>query len=338
MVTLVALVSNIEMTIKGREYSSEDRFLAKELEKRGLKVELVLPEVLLPLSTFDACTKFVVNSELLKRANAVFFRNNYGGALEMEYRAALNRFLVHGETNERKKVFNDFEGCKGDYRGKQHLLDLYAAEYPVIPSTINAEDLNTRAPFNTAAHFMVKSMTGADSNALQGNLTKEQAQRECTTLTRSGEPFVIQPMVEFLYEVSFFFFNGEFMYAMYNGADSSDSSSTSEELDETAKRWTLRVYDPTDADLEFAQRFVDWNACTRQIQRVDACRICARAGEGVEDAGPLLLMELEDYCCWLSLAELADQRPPLLEKFVDSLAASLKQFAAGDCDSKAGKS
>jgi hypothetical protein len=320
------------MCIKGREYSSEDIFLGKELEKRGFTVELVLPELLLPLKS-SATDEVDVNSELLSRTDAVFFRNNYGGEREIEYRAALNQFVLHGEIAERKKVFNDFSGCKGDFCGKQHLLDLYASGFPVIPSTIHAEDLNTLAPFNTAERFMVKSMTGADSNGMQGNLTRENALLEFAAMTAGGDPFVIQPMVAFVYEVSFVFFGGEFMYAMYNGANVSADTGDSDTTDETTKRWALRVYDPTDADLEFAQRFVDWNSCERQIQRVDACRIRADGASGgvagKDQAGELLLMELEDYCCWLSLAELAEQRPPLLKKFVDRLASSISQFTTG---------
>lgn len=40
-------------------------------------------------------------------------------------------------------------------------------------------------------------------------------------------------------------------------------------------------------------------------------------------------MEVEDYNCWLSLGDLASQRPVLLHKFVDRLAIRLFDFVSG---------
>ena len=57
------------------------------------------------------------------------------------------------------------------------------------------------------------------------------------------------------------------------------------------RRWELVPYVPTDDDLVFAQRFVDWNALDVGVQRVDACR--------TRD-GALLLVELEDLNPYLS--------------------------------------
>lgn len=170
----VALVSHLTFPINGRDYGSEDKLLAEQLRSRGFHVQLVLPETLFPVS--PAGVLIPVNEELLKSFDAVFCRNNYGGKLEKEYRAALDAFYCTHEQGW--KVFNDFKGCKGDYCGKQHLIDLYNAGYPVIPSTINVIDLESRAPFNANTKFMVKSMTGADSNGIKKDLSKEQAQRE----------------------------------------------------------------------------------------------------------------------------------------------------------------
>ena len=154
----VALVSNLTFPINGRDYGSEDRLLAEQLRSRGLEVQLVLPETLLPLSAPLNAGQLESQAKLLMNVEAIFCRNNYGGLLEKEYRAALDAFYCGHE--QRGKVFNDLSG-KGDYRGKQHLLDLFDAGYPVIPSTVNVNDLDTREPFSTAATagslFMVKS-------------------------------------------------------------------------------------------------------------------------------------------------------------------------------------
>ena len=68
---------------------------------------------------------------------------------------------------------------------------------------------------------------------------------------------LVQPRIRFRYEVSFYFVDRTFQYALYAPHPISGG---------------LERYDPSTADLDFAQRFVDWNTVERGIQRVDACR------------------------------------------------------------------
>jgi hypothetical protein len=279
-----------------------------------------------------------INTTLAEKVDVLLFRNNYGGINEMKYRDVLDHFVQNGNPSLTSKIWNDFNNCRGDYKGKKHLLQLFQMKYPIIPSTINIHDLE-KVPFNQCTCFMVKSMSGADSNGMFSNLTKTEARDtflslhdnvKCDDADDADDDavplYLIQPMVEFVYEVSFVYVNNVFMYAMYNGENSASgldnkdnkNNRKQEEEETTKKRWELSVYSPTAEDLMFAQKFVDWNGCTRQIQRVDACRTV--------DGGELLLMELEDYCCWLSLAELKDQRPDLCFKFIDALAHSLYEM------------
>ena len=58
------------------------------------------------------------------------------------------------------------------------------------------------------------------------------------------------------------------------------------------KRWELKEYAPTEDDLKFARKFIEWNDIKYGIQRVDACRT---------KTGKLLLVELEDLNPFLSL-------------------------------------
>jgi hypothetical protein len=103
--------------------------------------------------------------------------------------------------------------------------------------------------------------------------------------------------VDFEYEVSFYFMDGEFEYAMY--------------APDPSARWQLASYDATGADLAFAREFVEWNAIEHGIQRVDACR--TRGGE-------LLLVELEDLNPYLSIDRLdAAARDVFLSRFADAL-------------------
>lgn len=92
---------------------------------------------------------------------------------------------------------------------------------------------------------------------------------------------LIQPAIDFKYEVSFYFINDKLEYALY--APNKD------------KRWELEKYNFTDEDIEFSQKFIKWNGIKNGIQRVDACR--------TQD-GDLLLVELEDLNPYLSVLEL----------------------------------
>ena len=71
---------------------------------------------------------------------------------------------------------------------------------------------------------------------------------------------------------------------------------------------------PTDADRDFAQRFVDWNTIDHGIQRVDACRT---------PDGELLLVELEDLNPYLSLDLVSDRTR---DSFVASMTESVHRF------------
>lgn len=83
------------------------------------------------------------------------------------------------------------------------------------------------------------------------------------------------------------------------------------------RRWELKPYAATAADLEFARRFIDWNDLGHGIQRVDACR--------APDDG-LLLVELEDLNPYLSLEALPEEDR---DAFVGAFTASLSRFARG---------
>lgn len=60
----------------------------------------------------------------------------------------------------------------------------------------------------------------------------------------------------------------------------------------------IKEYVPTEADLFFAKRFIEWNNLDLGIQRVDACR---------DEQGEILLVELEDLNPYLSLLELPEE-------------------------------
>ncbi|MEU6478702.1 hypothetical protein ABZ858_17735 [Streptomyces sp. NPDC047017] len=189
------------------------------------------------------------------------------------------------------RVYNPLTG-RADMAGKRYLLDLTAAGLPVIPTVDRPEDLH-RLP--AGDRYVVKPKQGADSIGLR-----------VTTADRLPEladgTVLVQPHIDFLHEISFCFVDADFQYALH--------------APDPGRRWELRPYEPTGADLEFARRFIDWNTLGHGIQRVDACR--------APDGG-LLLVELEDLNPYLSLDALDDTRR---EAFVTAFRASLRRFLA----------
>lgn len=172
--------------------------------------------------------------------------------------------------------------------GKRYLVDLTVDGYPVIPTVDRPADLH-RLP--EVAQYVVKPVAGADSIGLRVVARDE--------LDRVGfDQLLAQPRIDFRYEVSFYFVDHELQYALH--------------APDPEQRWLLRRYDPTPADRDFAQRFVDWNGLAHGIQRVDACRTVD---------GELLLVKLEDLNPYLSLDLVDDDTRAA---FVANLGASIR--------------
>ena len=139
-------------------------------------------------------------------------------------------------------IFNSFDG-KADIKGKQYLLDLTIHGYPVIPTVQSPEDLDR---LGGSEKYIIKLKNGADSIGMEV-LNRD----EVVQLKPYGK--LIQPYLDFEYEVSFFYLNDIFQYAMY--------------APDKKKRWELREYKATSEDLHFADKFIRWNAMKRGIVR-----------------------------------------------------------------------
>ena len=163
------------------------------------------------------------------------------------------------------RLVNPLSG-RGDMQGKQYLLELTRAGEPVIATVDRREDLHLLPPSD---RYVVKPVLGADSIGLQVVTSVDRVDLHGA---------LVQPYVDFVHEISFVFVGRRFQYAVY--------------APDRDRRWELVPYAPSEDDLAFAQRFVDWNALEFGVQRVDACR--------TRD-GALLLVELEDLNPYLSL-------------------------------------
>ncbi|GHF42966.1 hypothetical protein GCM10010218_25240 [Streptomyces mashuensis] len=269
-------VTDLTYQARGRRYCDEDIFLSGRL-RADFDVALCHPR--------DA-------TALMESFDAVVVRNS-GPVIhyQEEYAAFRARALERGV-----RVHNQLTG-KADMVGKQYLLDLSAEGYPVIPTAGSAEDLG-RLP--RAEAYVVKPRSGADSIGLR---VVDRAGLESMAAGEDLAEVLVQPRIDFRYEVSFYFVDRAFQYALY--------------APRPERRWELEPYAPTAEDLAFAQRFVDWNAMDHGIQRVDACR--------APDGG-LLLVELEDLNPYLSLDLVA---PAVRDAFVTAMTESLHRLLAG---------
>ncbi|MYW67469.1 hypothetical protein GTY65_25875 [Streptomyces sp. SID8379] len=269
--TRVLYVTDLAYEARGRRYCDEDIFLTSRL-RASFELALCHP--------LDA-------AGLMDAFDAVVVRNS-GPVLghQEAYEAFRARALDQG-TN----VYNPLNG-RADMAGKGYLLDLTEAGYPVIPTVDRPEDLG-RLP--VAPRYVAKPKLGADSMGL-----RHVAPPDLTELPYS-EGLLVQPHIDFRYEVSFYFVDHELRYALY--------------APDPSRRWELRPYEVTGADREFARSFIDWNTLPHGIQRVDACRT---------PEGDLLLVELEDLNPYLSL-DLVDEttRDAFVAAMTDSIRATV---------------
>ncbi|MGQ0839689.1 hypothetical protein [Actinokineospora sp.] len=270
----VLYVTDLAYPAAGRRYGDEDIALAGRLRD---EFTVVLCHPLDALAVMDGFDVTVVR--------------NSGPVVH--YREGYELFRAHALAGGHK-VFNELTGS-ADMVGKRYLVDLCRAGYPVIPTVDDPADLG-RLP--VVAEYVVKPKFGSDSIGLTMVARNHLA---ATSLV----DMLVQPRVDFEYEVSFYFVDDSFQYALY--------------APDPGHRWRLVPYRPSAADLGFARRFVEWNGIRHGIQRIDACR--TRQGE-------LLLVEVEDLNPFLSLEVLdGDTRARFERAVADALHRLLREGA-----------
>ncbi len=245
----ILYLTDMNYVAKGRTYCDEDIFITGQLRE-----------------TFDVALCHPANAAAFEKdADLVVFRNTGGvSGFPDTYQA----FVARAKANN-LKVYNELTG-KADMQGKQYLLDLTEAGYPVIPTVDRKADMH-RLPETDI--YVVKPKDGADSIGLEFLSRGELQER-----TIEDGTMLIQPKINFLYELSFYFVDDKLEYALY--------------APDKSKRWELKPYNYTAEDIAFAECFIRWNGIRHGIQRVDACRT---------QTGELLLVELEDLNPYLSL-------------------------------------
>lgn len=159
-------------------------------------------------------------------------------------------------------------------------MELTNKNMPVI-RTIN--NINEFHKLPDVANYITKPIDGVDSISLE-LLSKDELFEKVKSDNYST---LIQPFIDFQYEVSFYYVDRKFQYALYA---------------------------PNKDDFDFCHALLNWNNLSHGIQRIDACR---------DKNGNLLLVEIEDLNPYLSLFDIS---PSSREKFVLSLKESLNNI------------
>lgn len=266
MNSTILYLTDLYYPAKGRNYYEEDLYITSQL-KEHFNILIGNPQQALAF---------------IDKADFIVFRNTGPVAYYQDY---FNDFV---ETVKQKGIptFNSFDG-KADMKGKQYLLDLFAQDFPVIPTIDSTEKLDL---LSNSEHYIIKLKNGADSIGME-KVNKEELDK------LELDDRLMQPFIDFEYEASFYFINNEFQYALY--------------APNKEKRWDLELYSASTDDVAFAQKFIDWNNMHRGIQRVDACKL---------KDGSLLLVELEDLNPFLSLDLLTEKsKSDFVNKFILAL-------------------
>ncbi len=187
-------------------------------------------------------------------------------------------------------TYNPLTG-KGDNGGKDYLIDLYKNNFPVIPSVDKIEDINL---LPDSAYYWIKPKESCDGYGAE-KISKEYLLKKKLT------DFIIQPYIEFVSEPSFFFIDNKFSYAI--------------EMPNRLKDRDMKLYEPTEYDFVFAQKFVEWNNLLKGIQRIDAIRL---------KTGELLLTEVEDISEYLYILDIKEgKRNEILSQLIQSIRTNL---------------
>lgn len=259
-------LTDLYYVAKGRKYYKEDLFITSKL-KEHFNILIGHPQQAL---------SFLNSADIIVCRNTVPI---------MDFEAYYNEFK-QAVKDKNILTFNSLDG-KGDQQGKQYLLDLQKEGLPVIPTVVTTKETGK---LGNPLKYVIKIMNGADSVGME-ILTKEEL------LAANPKGKLIQPFIDFEYEVSFYFLNDKFQYALY--APDKD------------RRWEHTEYEATPGDLDFAEKFIKWNNMERGITRVDACRL---------KDGSLLLVELEDLNPFLSIDLLPEEkRNHFLKNFIQAI-------------------
>lgn len=172
-----------------------------------------------------------------------------------------------------------------DGKGKKYLCDLYDKNYPVVPTVDSISKVNKLTQSN---YYILKPINSYDGVG-QIKLEKEKIEQ------RFNEDYVIQPFLDFVSEVQFYFIGTKFEYALEFKPSKVPIYPDAE------------IYSYTQEELEIAKSFAELNKNLCGIQRIDFMKLAD---------GTLLLLEIEDTAPYLDLDRVSkEQRDKFLKDY-----------------------
>lgn len=212
------------------------------------------------------------------------FRNAWPGRIY--YRKIQKIVQIASENNI--IIYNSLEQKSLQFPQKEYLYYLCELCPYVIPTYKNLADFPENVP------ILIKPKNGGSSYGVQIFSNKQLIPQNLKL-----DNYILQEFLELKKEVSFYFIDKKFIYALQTKQAGMNY------------RWDLQEFTPTDVMLNLAQYFVNWNDMKYGIDRIDF---------GLTYDDKLLLMEIESDRSYLSLEELSSQT---LTRFLDEFKKSL---------------
>lgn len=210
------------------------------------------------------------------------FRNAWPGRiysnelLKLYDIANKNNIIVYNSLNQKTK----------EYASKEYLRYLYKHHDNVIPTYDNLID------FPNDKKVLIKPKNGGSSYGVEIYEDKQK-------INKSLDGYLIQEYIPLKKELSFYFVDKVFIYALRTRASGMEN------------RWELEEFKPSTDMLSAAHYFVEWNNMEFGVDRIDF---------GLTDNNKLLLMEIESDRSYFSLEELSTET---LASFIKAFKQSL---------------
>lgn len=242
-------------------------------------------------NNFNVTTSYFDNIENIEdNFDLIIIRNAWPSdpSKSNTYHKLNSEFLKRAKT-KKLKVYNDLN-ANCDHQGKDYLIKLHQDSFPVIPSIDSINNLDLLPKTN---QYIIKPKNGFSSRGIQTVQKKDLVNMKLNN-------HIIQPKINFQYEISFYFIDKEFLYCL---------------IFEPSKipTWPKpRYYEPTKEEIQFAKKFIDWNKMQYGVCRVDALKT---------KNGKLLLLEVEDDSPYFSITEIDEK---LKNLFLNKITKSIK--------------
>jgi len=214
-------------------------------------------------------------SELLENEYDIFLKRNCWSTDESDFIVGVDSDVFKNRITNKDLPRINCDG-KFDGSGKHYLCDLFKKGYEVIPSVDSPQLINN---LPQCEWYLLKPHNGLDGFGVQ-KVNKEEL------YIKWNKNYIIQPLIEFISEVQFYFVGNKFEYA----------------LEFTPSKVPIYpepiVYKFKEKELSLAKLFADMSPNYNGVQRIDFLRL---------KNNELKLLEIEDSSPYLDLESVSEE-------------------------------